>query len=76
MALPPSLGKILIALGLLLVLIGIAVTFGKKFPLFHLPGDFAISSGSTSFYFPIVSCIILSIVLTAIIQIIGMVTRK
>lgn len=76
MALPTSFGKILIAIGVLLVLFGIAVTFGKRIPFFHLPGDIVISSSTTSFYFPIVSCIILSIIITAIVQIIAMVTKK
>lgn len=62
---PQSLGKLLMAAGAVLALIGLFLTFGHKYlPLGRLPGDILIRRGNFSFYFPVVSCIIISIILT------------
>jgi hypothetical protein len=62
---PQSLGKLLLAAGAVLVLLGLLFTFGHKFlPLGKLPGDIMIRRGNFSFYFPVVTCIIISIILT------------
>jgi hypothetical protein len=58
------MGRLLIAIGLMLVLAGVAVQFG--FPLGRLPGDIVIRRGSGTFYFPIVTCILVSVVLTVL----------
>jgi hypothetical protein len=57
-------GKLLIALGVLLVVAGLAVQLGL--PLGRLPGDIVIRRGNGTFYFPIVTCIVISLVLTAL----------
>ena len=63
-----SLGRILIALGAILILIGLLLTFGGKLPLRlgRLPGDFYVRGKYTSFYFPLATCILLSIVFSLV----------
>jgi len=64
-----DIGKILIYLGIGLVIIGVFLHFGGKFiPFGRLPGDINYQSGNTSFHFPIVSCIIASIILNIILR--------
>ena len=59
------MGRALIAAGLVLVAAGLAVQLGL--PLGRLPGDIIIRRGSGTFYFPIVTCLIVSIVLSIIV---------
>lgn len=64
-----DLGKMLITLGILLIVVGLILHFGKGlFDLGHLPGDFkwTSASGNTSFYFPLASCIVVSIILSVL----------
>lgn len=58
--------RLLIGLGLALVLAGIAWPLLSRIGLGRLPGDIMIQRGSTSFYFPLVTCIVISIVLSAL----------
>ncbi len=57
-------GAILFAAGALLLLLG------KIFPLGRLPGDILWQRGNFSFYFPVVTCIVLSLLLTLLLNII------
>jgi hypothetical protein len=58
-------GKTLIAIGLLLVLIGLFLTFGGKLPwLGKLPGDIRIERDNFSFYFPLGTSVLLSLILS------------
>jgi len=61
-----SLGRILIALGVFLVVLGLLLTIGEKLPfrLGRLPGDIYMRGKHTSFYFPIVTCLLLSAVIS------------
>jgi len=60
-------GKGLIAIGLLLVAIGATLWGLGRVPIFgHLPGDLQIRRGNFSFYFPLATCVVLSVVLTLI----------
>ncbi|MCF6147121.1 MAG: DUF2905 domain-containing protein [Candidatus Kuenenia sp.] len=62
-----SFGKILIAIGVIMIIIGVLFLFGNKIPfLGRLPGDVAIQKKNFSFYFPITTCIIISIILSLI----------
>jgi hypothetical protein len=63
------MGRFLIIVGLLITGIGLLVTLG--FPIGRLPGDMSIRRGSFSFYFPITTSIILSILLTLIFTFLG-----
>ncbi|WP_393959155.1 DUF2905 domain-containing protein [Priestia megaterium] len=58
--------KMLITLGGILVVIGLLWQFIGK-----LPGDIFIKKGNTTFYFPIVTCILVSVVLSLIFYVIG-----
>ena len=62
------LGKVLILLGLLLVGAGILLwALGRVPYLGRLPGDIYIRRGNASFYFPLITCIILSLVVSVIL---------
>lgn len=64
-----ELGKLLIVLGLGAILIGLVIMALSKFvSLGHLPGDILIKGENGSFYFPIVSCIVVSVVLSIIVN--------
>lgn len=64
-----ELGKLLIVLGLGAILIGLVIMALSKFvSLGHLPGDIFIKGENGSFYFPIVSCIVVSVVLSVIMN--------
>ncbi len=58
------MGKLFIAVGILFIIIGALMVFGVK--LFKLPGDIYIEKENFSFYFPITTSIILSIILSVI----------
>ena len=60
------MGRLLIMLGLLIAGVGLLVTLGL--PIGRLPGDFTIRRGNFTFYFPLVTSIIASIVLTLIMM--------
>ena len=61
-----DLGRTLLALGALLILVGAFLYFGIKLPfrLGKLPGDIVHRGEHTTFYFPIVTCLLLSVVLS------------
>jgi hypothetical protein len=66
----PSMGKMLITVGIVLVVIGLVFTYGPKIPwLGKLPGDISIKKDNFSFYFPITTSIIISIILTILFSI-------
>jgi hypothetical protein len=58
------MGKFLIIAGLVLVMVGIAWVVGERFGLGRLPGDIVIDRGNTRFYFPLMTSILVSIVLS------------
>ena len=61
-----DIGRTLLIFGGILVLVGAFFYFGGKLPfrLGKLPGDISYKSDHTSFYFPIVTCLIVSVVLS------------
>ena len=64
------IGKLLIIVGILLVVIGLALVFADKIPfLGRLPGDIYIKREKFTFYFPITTSIIISIILTILFSI-------
>jgi len=65
-----EIGKLLIFFGLILIVIGLIFSFAGKIPYIgKLPGDIYIKKGNFSFYFPVTTCIIISIVLTLLFSI-------
>ncbi len=61
-----SVARILIILGIVLVVAGLAWPWITKLGLGRLPGDIVVERENSRFYFPIVTCVIISVVLTLI----------
>ena len=63
----PELGKFLVVVGAIVLLSGLLI-WGGFMPrwLGRLPGDIRIERGNSGFYFPIVTCVVISIVLSLI----------
>jgi len=60
-----DLGKYLIIIGLALVVLGAVLSVGGRIPwLGRLPGDIIVKRESFTFYFPVTTCIIVSLVLS------------
>lgn len=72
-----ELGKVLLILGLLIAAAGVFLLVGAKLPfrLGRLPGDISYQGRHTSFFFPIVTCIVVSAVLTLIFWVVGAMRR-
>jgi predicted MFS family arabinose efflux permease len=58
------MGKGLVVLGLVIAALGLAMMAG--FPLGRLPGDITVRRGAFSFYFPLASSILVSVLLTVV----------
>lgn len=59
------MGKTLVLIGLAITALGLVMMFGV--PLFRLPGDIVVKRGNFSFYFPLATSIVLSILLTLLL---------
>ena len=68
-----NIGRALVGMGLLLVAVGALVLLAEKLPfkLGRLPGDIAIEGKNGGFYFPIVTCLVISGVLTLVGWLVG-----
>jgi hypothetical protein len=65
-------GKTLIIIGLVLAVVGVLVVMGEKIPwIGRLPGDFTFRGEKFTFYFPLATSILVSIVLTVIFWLFG-----
>ncbi len=65
----PEIGKLLIIVGGFIVAVGLVLFLGLRIPfLGRLPGDFSVDRGNVHFYFPIVTCLLLSLVLTLLLN--------
>ena len=60
--------KTLIIIGILFVLVGLLFPFLRDIGLGRLPGDIVIKKEKSSFYFPIVTCILVSIAISLILM--------
>jgi hypothetical protein len=64
-----EIGKLLLILGIILSIMGLIFIFGSKVPdLGRLPGDIFIKKGNITFFFPIATCILISIIVTLILS--------
>jgi hypothetical protein len=64
----PAFGRILIFLGLGIIVLGLLLTFAGRIPfLGRLPGDIVYRKGNFTFYFPLGTSILLSIILTLLL---------
>jgi hypothetical protein len=76
---PFQLGKLLVFTGVLLVVFGLLIMAGSKFSFFglgRLPGDVAYRGKNVSVYFPVVTCILLSVVFTLVLWLISFFGRR
>jgi len=65
-------GKILFIIGLVILIIGLLIMLGEKIPwIGRLPGDFYFKGKNFTFYFPLATSIIISIILTVILMFIN-----
>jgi hypothetical protein len=64
----PELGRILLVIGLVLVVIGGLAALGVRLPIGRLPGDIAIEGERGGIYIPIVTMIVVSVVLTVLLN--------
>ncbi len=66
------MGKILIIAGVILIVLGVLVTFSSRIPFIgKLPGDFSFEKDNFKFYFPLTSSIIISIIVSVILYFIN-----
>jgi hypothetical protein len=72
-----QLGRLLLSVGAMFVLIGALFYFGPKLPLRlgRLPGDISYRGAHGTFYFPLVSCLVISIVVSLILWLINHLRR-
>ena len=76
---PMQFGRLLVVAGIFMVLLGLLVMLGSRvsfFGLGRLPGDIIHKGKNTVFYFPIVTCAILSLVLTLVFWLVAILTRR
>lgn len=68
-----SVGRTLIALGLILLALGLVFTLGEKLPIRfgRLPGDIVIRGKNSVFYFPLATCLLISVVLSFVLWLFG-----
>ena len=62
----PPIGRFLIVAGVVLIVAGVGFTLLAKLGVGRLPGDFMFRRGNTTIYFPLMTSILLSLLLTAI----------
>jgi len=68
-----GMGRAFIAIGMVLVALGLLLTFGEKLPIRfgRLPGDIVIRGKNTTFYFPLVTSLLLSLLLSFVMWLLG-----
>jgi hypothetical protein len=73
-----GIGKWIVLTGLVLVLVGAAIWLAGRIglPLGRLPGDISVQRERFSFHFPVVTCIVISVVLTLLMNLLAHLFRK
>lgn len=74
-----QLGKVLLAAGVVLAGVGLVLIFGSRYSflgLGKLPGDISYKSKNVTFYFPLVTCLLLSALLTIIFWLVSLFTWR
>jgi hypothetical protein len=68
-----DLGKLLIVLGIFLVIVGVLLTLVGRahLPLGRLPGDIVYRGKNTTFYFPLATSILLSLIVTLVLYVVN-----
>ena len=72
-----DLGRMLVLLGGLLLGLGLVLIFAGKInlPIGRLPGDIVVRGKNTTFYFPLVTSIVLSVLLTLVLYVVNRLRR-
>jgi hypothetical protein len=72
-----ELGKSLLVIGVVLAVVGLLLVMGSRLPfrLGRWPGDIAYQGRHGSFYFPVVTCILISLALTLLLWVINLFRR-
>jgi hypothetical protein len=67
-----GLGRLLITMGVVLVVLGVLVSFAGRLPfrLGRLPGDIYIHGKNSTFYFPLATCLLLSLLFSLVLWIV------
>ena len=63
----PRMGRLLVVVGLIIAGLGALVMLGL--PIGRLPGDIVVRRGNSTFYFPLVTCLVVSVVLSIVMAI-------
>jgi hypothetical protein len=72
-----DLGRLLLIAGGAIVLLGLVLLLVGRVPFFgRLPGDISIQRGNTTFFFPVVTCLVLSVVLTVVVNLLLFLLRR
>jgi hypothetical protein len=67
-----DLGRLLIVLGIVIALVGVVLVAAGRLPwVGRLPGDIHLQRGNWTFYFPLGTSIVLSVVLTLVLWLVG-----
>ncbi len=72
-------GRILIILGAVFIVLGLLLIAGSRISIFglgRLPGDIAYKGKNFQFYFPVVTCLVLSVMLTLIFWVVSVLTKR
>jgi len=74
-----QMGRFLVIVGIILVGVGLLFMSGVKWPFYgpgRLPGDIHYRGKNFQFYFPVVTCLVLSLLITLLCWVISLFTRK
>jgi hypothetical protein len=68
-----NFGRMLIMIGLVVLVLGVIISLGEKLPIRfgRLPGDVVIRGKNSIFYFPVVTCLLLSVILSLALWLFG-----
>lgn len=63
-------GKLLVVAGVAVAIVGVFLLLGGRLPFGRLPGDISVQGQNGGFFFPVVSCLVLSVVLTVLLNVV------
>jgi len=64
------IGRVLLAIGLVIAVVGALMAFGVRIPFGRLPGDISGQSGGVSWYVPLGTSLLISVVLTVVLSLV------
>ena len=70
-----NVGKVLILAGIVLAAAGVLWLLGARLGLWRLPGDIVVRGERSTFYFPLATCVVLSVVLSLVVGLVQRVGR-